>query len=196
MLDPNAMDRELGIDRTKMVERYKKMAQEETSQEEEPMEEEQVAFVPPARNARPPQAPQPQPQYHQQPDNYVYQEEAYEQPRPNFPMPHDYPIFEGGPYQSQVDAWKKQFGRIYKVTVEGEQYIFRKITRFEYKQIMSMPNSNELIREEAIAEICTLFPQEYSYETMSEASAGIPSLISEHVMKRSGFSRDIQVEAL
>lgn len=199
MIDPNVMDQQLNIDRAQISNRYKKLAEQEVPQtpqgpgeqyeedyeEDYYPEDEQMAFVPPNQQRAPQQAPQ----------------ETQEQRPPSLARPgkaaaYDQEIFPGGPLESEIIAWKKQHGKIYRVVFEGDVYIFRRMNRFEYKQVMSVPNTNELLREEMIAEVCTLFPYDYGYDAMANGAGGIPSLIAENVMKKSGFSRNIEVAPL
>ena len=109
---------------------------------------------------------------------------------------YDMPIFDEGPLESEIIAWKKQFGKVYSTDIEGDVFIWRPLNRYEYKQIMATPNTNELIREEMICEICVLFPYGYSYEHMVNEAGGIPSMLAEQIMQKSGFTRKVSVMAL
>lgn len=108
----------------------------------------------------------------------------------------DREIFENGPLQSEIIAWKKQFGKVYSTNIEDDIYIWRPLNRFEYKQIMSTPNTNELMREEMICEICVLFPYGYCYEDMVNQAGGVPSMLAEQIMQKSGFTRKVIVTPL
>jgi hypothetical protein len=126
---------------------------------------------------------------------------------PEFPTPpsfaqenheaaEDTRIFPGGPYLSQVQSWKKQFGEIYIAEINDELYIFRPLNRYEYKQIMATPNLDPLQREEIIVEICTLYPTAFTFEEMSSGKAGIPAVLAEQILEKSGFNRNVSVRAL
>lgn len=206
MIDPQFMDETLGIDRTKLNDRYKQVAQpDEAHGEMTPVEE---------------QKPVPNLQFNMSYENGAEQsfnrEEAQEQvqqtftpvqpqqeeaPRPKLGRPgkqfgQDGPIFAGGPLESQVIAWKKQFGRIYSTEIDGEVFIWRTINRFEYKELMSVANTNELMREEMICETCVLFPYDYTYEAMVNGAGGVPSLLAEQIMQKSGFTRRAKITLL
>ena len=214
MLDPKLMDEQLGIDRSKLADRYKRvqepeqqqatpeiqfqMSYDDVSQEEyeregideaelqKQMEEqarERAIFNSQPAKPRPPLHPEPQ-------------LERPSMAAPNKAAKTDKPMFEGGPLESEVLAWKKQFGRIYQLKHEGRVYIWRPMNRFEYKEIMSIPNTNELMREEMICEVCVLFPYDYSYATMVNDLGGLPSLLAENIMQKSGFTRRVEVVAL
>lgn len=208
VLDPKFMDEQLGIDRGKLADRYKQVNTPEKQEVEEvpefdvemsydgvpqedyyDREEEQEAVQ---ENF------QPEPQ-RVNPENIEKKKQEQRPPklsRPGKAYAQDKPLFEGGPLESELLAWKKQFGKVFMTELDGEFYIWRKINRFEYKEVMSIPNTNELSREEMICEVCVLFPFDYSYETMVNDGGGIPSMLAEQVMQKSGFTRKAKVIAL
>ncbi len=100
-------------------------------------------------------------------------------------------IFPGGPLRTEVASWKKQFevdGHTVNLTEIGEEiFIWRSLNRVEYREIMAIPNTDPLQREEIICEVCVLFPYEYNFKSMSERKAGIPAILAEQIMKESGF---------
>lgn len=116
-------------------------------------------------------------------------EEAYEE-RIN-----DEEIFPGL-FTSDISSWKKQFTNVYHVEVKGKDFIYRQLSRFEYKEIIAMPNTDPLMREEMICEYCVLYPQGYDFSQMGEGPAGEPAVLSESIMDVSGFTRDIKVTKL
>lgn len=100
-------------------------------------------------------------------------------------------IFPNGPLRTEVASWKKQFevdGHTVNLTEIGtEVFIWRTLNRVEYREIMAIPNTDPLQREEIICEVCVLFPYEYNFKAMSESKAGIPAILAEQIMKESGF---------
>lgn len=110
----------------------------------------------------------------------------------------DQPIFPGGPLLSQINSWKKQYeGYDVYVTNIGEQYfVFRTLNRFEYKQIVSLQNTDPLMREEIICETCTLWPSEYKWDRMATGKAGVPSTYSQIIMEKSGFTKEYAIQVL
>ncbi len=119
-----------------------------------------------------------------------------ERPEVNKQGYYDSEIFDGGPLQSEIIGWKKQFTKVYSTNIEDDIFIWRPLNRFEYKQIMSTPNTNELMREEMICEICVLFPYGYCYEDMVNQAGGVPSMLAEQIMQKSGFTRKVSVTPL
>ena len=126
----------------------------------------------------------------------VYDEDELEQnPQIN---EFDRPIFVGGPLQSQIDSWKKQYigYMIYVTEIAGEYFVFRTLNRFEYKQIVSLQNTDPLMREEIICETCSIWPEHYKWDTIAVGKAGIPSTFSQIIMEKSGFTKDYSIQVL
>lgn len=105
------------------------------------------------------------------------------------------PIYPGGPTASQVDAWKEEHGFVYLMEFEpGEAYIFRPVNRREFKELARIDDKDTMNREERLCEMCVLWPQGYDFVLMNKEKAGIPTLISEEIMVKSGFSASNVVE--
>lgn len=114
-------------------------------------------------------------------------------------LPEDAPIFPGGPLASQIASWKKQFavtdaegniikeGEIYVSKIGNDHFVWRPMTRYEYKQMISLPNTDPLQREEIVCETCVLWPENFNYEAMAKEKAGVPSLLAHQIMEASGF---------
>lgn len=96
-------------------------------------------------------------------------------------------VFEGGPKNSQIEAWKGRFGDVYATEFDDEVFIWRTLSRLEYKEIIKIKNADPMYREERICEKCVLWPEQYDHRVMGLGKAGIPSLIAEQVMDKSGF---------
>lgn len=106
----------------------------------------------------------------------------------------DEPLFPGGPMRSEINAWKKQFeteGHSIHMSEPDEDNIFiwRTLSRTEYREIMALPNTDPLQREEIICEVCVLYPIGYNFATMANRKAGVPAVIAEQIMHESGFKR-------
>lgn len=111
------------------------------------------------------------------------------------PMGRDEEIMPGL-YQSDIDSWKKQFPGVYHADIKGRDFIYRQLSRFEYKEIIAQPNTDPLMREEMICEYCVLYPIDYDFTKMGDDAAGYPALLSETIMDTSGFTRDIRITKL
>jgi hypothetical protein len=110
----------------------------------------------------------------------------------------DKPVFPGGPLQSEINSWKKQFVGydIYVTEVSDMYFVFRTLNRFEYKQIVSLQNTDPLQREDIICETCTLWPSDYKWDKMATGKAGVPSTYSQIIMEKSGFTKDFAIQIL
>lgn len=97
-------------------------------------------------------------------------------------------LFPNGPSVSQVEEWKSRFGdEVYLTEFEEEIFLWRPITRKEYKGVMKVPNADSFYKEERICEAVILFPANYNFMSMTNGKAGIPTLLAELVMEKSGF---------
>lgn len=107
-------------------------------------------------------------------------------------------IWPGGPNAGMIKAWKQEYGDVYVTSLTYDKHVaWRTLSRLEYKSLvrkmeqlmeagqLSSAEAN-LWNEEAIAEICCLWPA-YDKQTISADLAGLPSLIAQEVLEASGF---------
>ncbi len=107
-------------------------------------------------------------------------------------------IWDGGPNAGMIKEWKKIHGEVYVTSLSFDKHIvWRVLSRLEYKTLvkkmeqlvqagqLSSAEAN-MWNEEAIAEICTLYPP-YDKSNTAGIMAGVPSLISQEVLEASGF---------
>jgi hypothetical protein len=107
-------------------------------------------------------------------------------------------IWPDGPNAGQIKMWKKEYGDVYVTSITFDKHIaWRTLSRLEYKSLvrkmeqlmeagqLSSGEAN-LWNEEAIAEVCILFPQ-YDRQSITADLAGLPSLIAQEVLEASGF---------
>lgn len=99
-------------------------------------------------------------------------------------------VFPNGPTYDELEKWKSQFnGDIFMTEFDDDDiFIWRPIRRKEYKDISKINNADQFYKEERICEKCVLFPRNYSYMSMTQGKAGIPSLLSELILEKSGFA--------
>lgn len=113
-------------------------------------------------------------------------------------LPDDEQLWDLGPTAGQIKMWKKEFGEVYVTSISFDKHIvWRTLSRFEYKQLvkkmeqlvqagqLSSAEAN-MWNEEAIAEICVLFPN-LDKQDLGKEMAGVPSLIAQEVLEASGF---------
>ena len=107
------------------------------------------------------------------------------------------PIFEGGPTQKQIDEWKSRFkDGVFMTELGDEVFVWRPITRLEYKNIMKIKNADAMFREEKICETCILWPEDYDFTKMRSGRAGVPSILVDQIMERSGFAAESEPQQL
>ena|SRR5665213_1765928 len=86
----------------------------------------------------------------------------------------------------QIGEWKAKFGDIYLINLGDEQYVYRSIRRFEYKQVMSTPESNRAFNEDKIVQMCIVYPT-IDVTKMPAMKAGTVSTLVELIMAASNF---------
>lgn len=96
-------------------------------------------------------------------------------------------LFPDGPTLNQVEEWKSLYKEIYATEFDEDIFIWRTLSRKEYKDIFKIQQADAFYREERICEKCILWPESYNFIAMSGGKAGIPSLLAEQIMDKSGF---------
>ena len=93
-----------------------------------------------------------------------------------------------GVTKEQVSEWKEKYGDIYVATFNEEEYIYRPLKRFEYKQILSINQTQDArtFAEEKVAEKCIIWPKIESAK-LSTLKAGTISTIVDLIMAASNF---------
>ena len=146
--------------------------------------------------------------YGQEEEGDVYKEEYYENPEltsaiyEDTELPklsaYDEPLFPEGPGKSQIGTWKKEWKGydLYVTEVLNEKFVFRTLNRFEYKQLISLDKVDALQREEIICQTVTLWPENYSWDSMATTKAGIPSTYANIIMEKSGFTTDYAIQVI
>jgi hypothetical protein len=113
-------------------------------------------------------------------------------------LPDEELIWPDGPTAGMIKEWKQEFGDVYVTSITYDKHIaWRTLSRLEYKNLvrkmeqlmeagqLSSAEAN-LWNEEAIAEICCLYPA-YDRQSITADLAGLPSLIAQEVLEASGF---------
>lgn len=97
------------------------------------------------------------------------------------------PVMANGPTREEVEGWKARYKDVFFVPYSGKVYVFRALRRPEYREIIRDQTLTALDREEHFTERCVLYPYNFSIEAISQGDAGVPSLLSEMIMDKSGF---------
>lgn len=108
-------------------------------------------------------------------------------------------IFEQNIETTQLEEWKKEYKKIYQSTIGDKDYIWRRIKRKEYSDIMNIKdgeNADERIynRQIAMCKMVVLNIQEEELSNDFEELSGLAITLSEEIMGKSGFSIDGTVE--
>lgn len=97
-------------------------------------------------------------------------------------------LFPGGPTLDQVEDWRSRYKDIFLTEFdEDDVVIWRTLLRKEYKDIMKIQGADNYYKEERICEKVVLWPENFGFMAMAQGKAGIPTLVSELVMEKSGF---------
>ena len=91
-----------------------------------------------------------------------------------------------GVTQEQINDWKSKFGEVWSQKLGDDQYVYRPIRRFEYKQVMNTPDSNRAFNEEKIVQMCVVYPS-MDATKMPSMKAGTISTLVELIMAASNF---------
>jgi hypothetical protein len=104
----------------------------------------------------------------------------------------DQEVYPGGPTRNMIQEWKESWGEIYATNFGSDEdpdyYFWRTLTRMEFKNMVrDQAKADPLYKEERLIERCVIWPrldQTYIYGS----KAGIPSVLSDEIMARSGFT--------
>ena len=83
---------------------------------------------------------------------------------------------------------RKDYKTLYTYQFENEVFIYRPIGRKEYKDVFLNDRIDDATKEEAICEICVLYPQDYDFADCDEA--GLPTALASEIIKNSYLSEE------
>jgi hypothetical protein len=95
----------------------------------------------------------------------------------------------------KVKAWKGLYRKLYKTMLGEDVYVYRALTRLEYKMmqgdLMINPNATanerEIVLEEALVQRCLLFPDPMGLDWFNNTKAGTVSSIVRAIQWNSDF---------
>jgi hypothetical protein len=94
-----------------------------------------------------------------------------------------------------LKKYKDEYGNVFAADIKDQQFIFRELTRKEYKRIVEDTYGNNYEWEEAICSTVVLYPEEYDFYLRGRA--GMTKTLAEEIVAISGFSHpDQQAEML
>ena len=83
---------------------------------------------------------------------------------------------------------RKDYKTLYTYQFEDEVFIYRPIGRKEYRDIFINDRIDDATKEEAICEVCVLYPQNYDFADCDEA--GLPTALAAEIIKNSYLSEE------
>ena len=98
-------------------------------------------------------------------------------------------------FDQMVQKLKKQYGAIYQIEIADQRFIFKPLSRKEYKEVMALKTDEDddsilMKRENLVAKYSIVYPSAKEAETLLERYAGIAEVICDECMKVSGFLND------
>lgn len=99
----------------------------------------------------------------------------------------------------KIVAWKEEHKKIFKNVVDGKDYIWRRIKRQEYSDIMAMKDGDSVDeriynRQYAITKTVVLNMSKEELEADLEELAGLAATIADEVLEKSGFAASQTIE--
>ncbi|MEW6770007.1 MAG: hypothetical protein AB1330_01255 [Bacillota bacterium] len=86
----------------------------------------------------------------------------------------------------RIAEWQAQYGRLGHTEIGREEFLWRLLTRAEYRVLMEADLSPEE-KEEWVCSCCTLYPPGYDF---TNCLGGVPTTLAREILKESGFSYD------
>lgn len=95
--------------------------------------------------------------------------------------------------KTEIEIWKEENGKIFKSIVNDKDYIWRRLKRKEYSEVMAIKNSDDVderiyARQVAITKIAVLNLSEEEIDRDLNDLAGLATTLSEEIMDKSGFN--------
>lgn len=112
-------------------------------------------------------------------------------------LPPEQELWIGGPTAETMKKWMEDYGKVYVTSVSYDEHmVWRPLKRREYAQINSkleeLPQEISemefnMVNEELICKMCVLEP-DMSDMDFDSLLAGLPTLLSQQILERSGFT--------
>jgi hypothetical protein len=101
--------------------------------------------------------------------------------------------------EEKIAEWKKEYGKIYESIIAGKSYIYRRITRKEYGQVMAITDGETMEdridnRQVAMTKAMVLNVSTEDLEKDFEELQGLAETISDLVLEKSGFGATYTAE--
>ena len=80
---------------------------------------------------------------------------------------------------------REEYGEIYLSDIGDDTFIWRLLTRAEFKEVANK-QAGPYEREEQYCALCTIWPENYDFMS-GLGKAGVPSILAEEILTKSGF---------
>lgn len=87
-------------------------------------------------------------------------------------------------FKKQLEKWKEQYGQIFVTEIKDQAFIWRLLTRKEFKMAQELYD-DPYEQNEFVCRKCVLQPQIEDYSV--DIYAGIPDLLAHQILSASGF---------
>lgn len=99
--------------------------------------------------------------------------------------------------QEQINELKAKHGKIYRVSINNTDWIYRPMGRTEFKDYSKLQSENpeggnQLDLEDKVFDLCCL----NGVKSSEIKEAGVVTIIADAIMKATGFTEDIEPEEL
>lgn len=98
-----------------------------------------------------------------------------------------------------IEEWKKQYCAVYKTNIAGYEFVFRPISRAEYKffrkEAEAIDENDDRLEfrmdnEEKVVKVATLYPEAEELDKILNDCGGIANILSDDIMYYSGFAEE------
>lgn len=89
--------------------------------------------------------------------------------------------------EKDIAKWKDKYWNLYYTEIEGYEFLWREISRGEYRKLQRIYNE-EIDIEDAICNLCIL--ETNLAGTLDDVPAGIPTTLCRQILTESGFTED------
>jgi hypothetical protein len=94
----------------------------------------------------------------------------------------------------QIMKYKREFGSVYQVTINDQDFIFRPLRRIEYHELIDNNKGGDSELEEKLCQIAVIEPFNYSFS--HSGRAGVAKTLSGHILLASGVADSRQLDIM
>lgn len=88
--------------------------------------------------------------------------------------------------RTRLHQFKDEYWNIYQSEILGYTFIWREVSRAEFKRITRY-FTDPYDQEDEICKLCLIEPAEFDFES---CEAGVATMLADHIIKESGFSAE------